>query len=89
MKIEHYMKREQCGMPVKRSGQFLKRVGQPALLVSMVSLTVAFGTGCSSSGGFSVHLSAPATSNRQNMDPTGDGWYHPPESPGVAPFGDA
>jgi hypothetical protein len=90
MKISDYMKSEPCVPPVKRSGRFLKGVDQPALLLSIVGLTIAFGSGCSSTGGFNVHLAAPATSSSQDMDSTtGNGWYHPPESPGVVPFGEA
>jgi hypothetical protein len=89
MKIKPYLNSKQCGLPVKRSGRFLKCIRHPALILSIVSLTIAFGTGCSSNGGFNAHLTAPATSNRRTMGPADDGWYHPPESPGVAPFGDA
>jgi hypothetical protein len=89
MKINHYTRNEPYVPTVKRSGRRLKCVDRPVLLLSIVGLTFAFGTGCSSTGGFKAHLAAPAASGTPGMDPTGDGWYHPPESPGVAPFGEA
>ena len=89
MKINHYTRSEPYVPTVKRSGRRLKGVDRPVLLLSIAGLTIAFGTGCSSTGGFRAHLTAPAASSSQQLNPTGDGWYHPPESPGVAPFGEA
>jgi len=86
MKINSYMKSEQ-GIPHARwPERSSKCSGRPALILTIVTLTVAFVTGCSSTGGANVHFSAPAASSRQSPDPADDGWYHPPESPAVAPF---
>jgi hypothetical protein len=90
MKTNHHVENKTTGLTAKRYGRLPKGIGKLALSSSVLSLAIALGTGCSSTGGVKAHLVAPAAPSRsQGMNPLGDGWYHPPESPGVAEFGEA
>ena len=90
MTTNHHIVNETTGPAVKRYGRLPKAIGKLALSLSVLSLAIALGTGCSSTGGVKAHLLIPAApSGSQGMNPLGDHWYHPPESPGVAEFGDA
>ena len=83
MKSKRYMENEAEGRPtVKRYARFPKGVGKRALLSSALSVAIAFGAGCHSTGGFQAHLMAPAVQGGQGVESGDDGWYHPPESPG-------
>jgi hypothetical protein len=81
MKIKRYIENETGCPTVKRYGRFPRGLGTLAFLSS--ALSVAIASGCSSTGGFKAQLIAPAVQSGQSMHSVDDGWYHPPESPGL------
>lgn len=90
MKTNYHVKNKTTGPAAKRYGRLPKGLGRLALSSGVLSLAIALGTGCSSTGGVKAHLMAPAApSSNQGTNPLGDRWYYPPESPGVAEFGEA
>lgn len=83
MKINCCIGNEADDPTVKPYGRFSKGVGKLALLLSAVSVAIAFGTAHSSTGGFKAQWVAPPVQSSQSVDCANGGWYHLPESPGL------
>jgi hypothetical protein len=73
--------------PPKRHGGVLQGLGKAAAPSIVLGVAIAFGSGCSATEGMKVHLFAPVIQGSHGADPADDGWYHPPESPGLGQGG--
>jgi hypothetical protein len=71
----------------KRSGRVLQGWVTAASPAVALSVAIVFGSGCSGTKGFNVHLAAPVLQSSQSTEPADEGWYHPPESPGFGKGG--
>ena len=85
MKIKCYLGNKAGCPTTKRCGRCPKGLGKLAWSSGALSVAIAFGTGCSSTGGFQAQLVVPAiqaSQASQTVDSADGGGYHPTESPG-------